>query len=48
MIEEALESGTIDRNTTIIESTSGNMGIGLAQACCYYGLPLICVVDPHA
>lgn len=24
------------------------MGIGLAQVCCYYGLPLICVVDPHA
>ncbi|QDV48002.1 2,3-diaminopropionate biosynthesis protein SbnA [Gimesia fumaroli] len=48
MIEEALESGTINKNTTIIESTSGNMGIGLAQACCYYGLPLICVVDPHA
>lgn len=48
MIEDALESGAIDKHTTIIESTSGNMGIGLAQACCYYGLPLICVVDPHA
>jgi cysteine synthase A len=48
MIEEALRAGTIDRNTTIIESTSGNMGIGLAQACCYYGLPLICVVAPFA
>tara|TARA_R110002111_G_scaffold255157_1_gene321292 strand:+ start:87977 stop:89080 length:1104 start_codon:yes stop_codon:yes gene_type:complete len=48
MIEDALKSGAIDQNTTIIESTSGNMGIGLAQACCYYGLPLICVVDPHA
>tara|TARA_R110002111_G_scaffold255157_1_gene321315 strand:+ start:111588 stop:112775 length:1188 start_codon:yes stop_codon:yes gene_type:complete len=48
MIEDALRSGAIDKNTTIIESTSGNMGIGLAQACCYFGLPLICVVDPNA
>ncbi|WP_339736113.1 2,3-diaminopropionate biosynthesis protein SbnA [uncultured Gimesia sp.] len=48
MIEEALRSGVIDKKTTIIESTFGNMGIGLAQACCYYDLPLICVVDPHA
>lgn len=48
MIEDALHSGAINKNTTIIESTSGNMGIGLAQACCYYGLPLICVVDPFA
>src|SRR6185295_12825298 len=29
-----------------IESSSGNMGIGLAQACSYYDLSLICVVDP--
>tara|TARA_R110002095_G_scaffold85086_4_gene74001 strand:- start:3888 stop:5012 length:1125 start_codon:yes stop_codon:yes gene_type:complete len=48
MIEDALRSGTIDKNTTIIESTSGNMGVGLAQACCYFSLPLICVVDPNA
>ncbi len=48
MIEEAIESGHIDQNTTIIESSSGNMGIGLAQVCRYYGLRLICVVDPNA
>jgi cysteine synthase A len=30
----------------VIESSSGNMGIGLAQACRYYGLRFICVVDP--
>jgi N-(2-amino-2-carboxyethyl)-L-glutamate synthase len=30
----------------IIESSSGNMGIGLAQACAYFGLRFICVVDP--
>ena len=47
MIEHALQTGDIDKDTTVIEATSGNMGIGLAQACNYYGIPLICVVDPH-
>lgn len=47
ILEEALHSGFIDHNTTIIESTSGNVGVNLAQLCCYYGLPLICVVDPN-
>lgn len=41
----ALEDKVIDKNTTIIESSSGNMGIGLAQACTYLGLKFICVVD---
>jgi cysteine synthase A len=46
IIEQGLESGLIDRSTVIIESSSGNMGIGLAQICSYYGLQFICVVDP--
>jgi cysteine synthase A len=29
----------------VVESSSGNMGIGLAQACRYHGLRFICVVD---
>ncbi|MCL4120061.1 UNVERIFIED_CONTAM: hypothetical protein GTU68_011762 [Idotea baltica] len=48
MIEEAICSGQIKHDTTIVESSSGNMGIGLAQVCRYYGLKFICVVDPHA
>jgi cysteine synthase A len=28
-----------------VESTSGNLGVGLAQTCRYHGLALICVVD---
>jgi cysteine synthase A len=48
MIERALASGEITPASTIIESSSGNMGIGLAQACQYYGLRFICVVDPRA
>jgi len=45
MLERAIESGQIHQATTIIESSSGNMAIGLAQACAYFGLRLICVVD---
>ena len=29
--------GSIAPGTTIIESSSGNMGVGLAQACRYHG-----------
>jgi N-(2-amino-2-carboxyethyl)-L-glutamate synthase len=46
ILKNALESGAIQPETTIIESSSGNMGIGLAQACAYLHLPFICVVDP--
>jgi N-(2-amino-2-carboxyethyl)-L-glutamate synthase len=45
IIEAALGRGDIRPGSTIIESSSGNMGIGLAQACRYYGMRLICVVD---
>ena len=45
IIKQALESGEIGPNTVIVESSSGNMAIGLAQACSYFGLTFICVVD---
>ncbi len=48
MLEHALACGEIGPQTTVIESSSGNMGIGLAQACRYYNLRFICVVDPNA
>lgn len=48
ILELALREGLIGPKSTIIESSSGNMGIGLAQACLYYGLRFICVVDPKA
>src|SRR5262245_5609862 len=45
MLAAGMRDGTIGPSTTIIESTSGNMGIGLAQACAYFRRRLICVVD---
>jgi len=45
IIRRAIEAGIIGPDTVVIESSSGNMGIGLAQACAYYGLRFICVVD---
>ena len=48
IIEQGMESGRITRGTVIVESSSGNMGVGLAQVCLYHGLRFICVVDPKA
>ncbi len=41
MINEALNSGAINKDTTIIEPTSGNTGIGLAAICASKGIRLI-------
>jgi cysteine synthase A len=47
IIQRAIDCGSIDGDTVVIESSSGNMGIGLAQACRYLNLRFICVVDPR-
>lgn len=41
MINTALENGTINKETTIIEPTSGNTGIALASVCAALDLNLI-------
>jgi N-(2-amino-2-carboxyethyl)-L-glutamate synthase len=46
IIRQAVESGVLLPGGVVIESSSGNMGVGLAQACSCYGLRFICVVDP--
>jgi N-(2-amino-2-carboxyethyl)-L-glutamate synthase len=46
IMAEALRAGAIHRDTVVVESSSGNMGIGLAQACRFHGLRFVCVVDP--
>lgn len=48
MIMDAWNKGIIDKDSTIIESSSGNTGVALAQACAYLGLKFICVVDIHS
>ena len=40
MLKNALESGKINKDTLIIEPTSGNTGIGLAMICAYLGMKL--------
>ena len=46
LLRQALDDGDLRAGGTVIESSSGNMGIGLAQACTYLGLRFVCVVDP--
>jgi 2,3-diaminopropionate biosynthesis protein SbnA len=46
IIESAIRAGLIGPQTVVVESSSGNMGIGLSQICRYYGLRFICVIDP--
>ena len=44
MIDEALKDGTINKDTTIIEPTSGNTGIGLAAYGASLGMKVIIVM----
>jgi cysteine synthase A len=47
MLSGMVASGRLDpRRSVVVESSSGNLGIGLAQACRYFGLRFVCVVDP--
>lgn len=45
MIAHALEEGLIGPGSTVVESSSGNLGVALAQQCRLQGLQFICVVD---
>lgn len=46
ILREAILSGRIGPRTVVVEQSAGNMGVGLAQACRYFGLRFVCVVDP--
>lgn len=48
LLKNAFEQGLLNESSVVIESSSGNMGIGLAQACRIYRMRFICVVDPKA
>ncbi len=44
MIEKAEQDGKINKNTLIIEPTSGNTGVGLAMVCAVKGYKLVLVM----
>ncbi|GLV75847.1 2,3-diaminopropionate biosynthesis protein SbnA [Streptomyces hygroscopicus] len=46
MLMHAIQAGElIPGKSTVIESSSGNLAIGIAQICRYFGIRFICVVD---
>jgi len=45
LLRGAIRTGALGPETVVVESSSGNMGIGLAQACAYLGLRFLCIVD---
>jgi N-(2-amino-2-carboxyethyl)-L-glutamate synthase len=46
MLLERIKSGELDpENSVVVESSSGNLAIGIAQICRYFGISFICVVD---
>ena len=46
IIKDAFATQNLRAGTTVVESSSGNMGIGLAQICAFFGLRFVCVIDP--
>ncbi len=47
MIAAAMDAGMLRAGDTVVESSSGNLGVALAQLCRWHGLEFICVVDPR-
>lgn len=48
ILGDGMKSGKIKMGDTIIESSSGNMGIALAHLCAHYGLKVKIVTDPNS
>lgn len=47
VLEHALATGAIRAGDTVVESSSGNFGVALAQQARWHGLRFVCVVDPR-
>ncbi|HAT1549056.1 pyridoxal-phosphate dependent enzyme [Corynebacterium sp. HMSC06C06] len=47
LIEAALDAGEIRAGSTLIESSSGNLGMALARQAHLAGMHFVCVVDPR-
>lgn len=48
MVEDALASGRLRPGGTVVESSSGNLGVALARICTLAGVDFVCVVDSRA
>ena len=46
IIEGAIENGDVDRETTIIEASSGNFALSVGAICNVLGLKFVAVIDP--
>jgi N-(2-amino-2-carboxyethyl)-L-glutamate synthase len=46
MVQEAMARGQVTQDSVLVESSSGNLAIGLAQVCAALRLRLLVVVDP--
>ncbi|GAA1973159.1 2,3-diaminopropionate biosynthesis protein SbnA [Kitasatospora viridis] len=47
LIDRIRDGQLVPGKSVVVESSSGNLAIGLAQVCRYFGIRLICVVDPR-
>ncbi|TCI85713.1 2,3-diaminopropionate biosynthesis protein SbnA [Tenacibaculum sp. M341] len=47
VIDKILNTGMINRNTTLIESSSGNFGVALSAYAKFHDLKFICVIDKN-
>lgn len=48
MVRDALGSGRLHPGGTVVESSSGNLGVALARVCAAHGIRFVCVVDTRA
>ncbi|MFD7022038.1 2,3-diaminopropionate biosynthesis protein SbnA [Promicromonospora sukumoe] len=48
MVRDALRSGRLRPGGTVVESSSGNLGVALARVCRAHGIRFVCVVDLRA
>ncbi|QGU06036.1 putative siderophore biosynthesis protein SbnA [Corynebacterium occultum] len=48
LVDQGISSGLLTEGVSIVESSSGNLGIALSRECLLHGWPFHCVVDPRA
>lgn len=48
LLDAGMRDGTVTKDSIIVESSSGNLGMALSRECALRDLPFTCVVDPRA